>query len=283
MLGLIDFILNLAGVLLWLSWLSVRFDPLAKSTPATLVGTLRRAEPSRLRRWYFLAALALLLVLRWLLYWQIGAAVNWTPTLHPGGIDIAIPFRSDHKWPILIYSILSFAGTLGVFYLWLLLPSLVNRRAGSDDPLQRLVRLHLGGVDRWPWPVKVILPFLITGTAWFLLSMLLVRLQLFPAPYSNLHRLEQSAVVGLGCYLLWKYLLGGVLALYLISSYIYFGNQSFWSFIALTGRNLLTPLRPLPLRVGRVDFAPVVGVVIVFLAAYGGERGLTALYKHLPF
>ena len=39
-MGLIDFILNLAGVLLWLGWRSIRFDPLGRSTPATLVGTL---------------------------------------------------------------------------------------------------------------------------------------------------------------------------------------------------------------------------------------------------
>jgi len=282
MLGLIDFILNLAGVLLWVSWLSVRFDPLARTTPATLVGTLRRAEPARLRRWYFLAGLAALLVLRWLLYWQIGPAVEWTPNLHLGGIDIVIPFRSDHKWPMLLFSMLSFGGTLGAFYLWLLLPSLVNNRTGDDNPMQRLLRLQLGRIDRWPWPVKAILPLVVTAVLWFLVSLVLVRVQLIPPPYSDIHRLEQAAVVGLGCYLLWKYLIGVLLALYLVSSYVYFGNQSFWNFVGLTGKNLLVPLRALPLRLGRVDFSPVIGVVLVFLAAYWAERGLTALYKHLP-
>ncbi len=46
-MALIDFILNLAGLLLWLNWRSVRLDPLGKRTPATLIGTLRRAEPQR--------------------------------------------------------------------------------------------------------------------------------------------------------------------------------------------------------------------------------------------
>ncbi len=282
MLGLIDFILNLAGVLLWLSWLSVQFDPLAKTTPATLVGTLRRAEPQRFKRWYFLIALVVLLVLRWLLYWQIGAAVDWTPYLHLGGIDIAIPFRSDHEWVMMLYSVLSFAATLGVFYLWLLLPSLANGRGADDDPIQRLVRLHLGRIDRWPWPIKVMLPFLVTGVVWFLVSMLLARMKLIPQPYSNIHRLEQAIVVGLSCYLLWKYLIGILLALYLVSSYVYFGNQPFWNFVGMTGRNLLAPLRALPLRVGRVDFSPVLGAVLVFLFSYWAERGLTVLYRHLP-
>ena len=44
-MGIIDFILNLAGLLLWLNWRALRFDPLGKRTPATLIGTLRRAEP----------------------------------------------------------------------------------------------------------------------------------------------------------------------------------------------------------------------------------------------
>jgi hypothetical protein len=35
-MALIDLILNLAGLLLWLNWRSVRFDPLGKRTPATL-------------------------------------------------------------------------------------------------------------------------------------------------------------------------------------------------------------------------------------------------------
>ena len=76
-MALIDFILNLAGLLLWLNWRSVRFDPLGKRTPATLIGTLRRAEPRRWRRWHLLAALGGLLLLRAVFYWQIGAAANW--------------------------------------------------------------------------------------------------------------------------------------------------------------------------------------------------------------
>jgi len=286
MLGLIDLILNLAGVLLWLNWRAVRFDPLVKTTPATLVGTLRRAEPRQLKRWHFLAALAGMLLLRAVIYWQIGSEVNWTPNLHLGGVDVAVPFRSDRDrhWPgfMLLYSVLSFGVTLGVFYLSLLLLSLVNGRSGEDDPLQRLVRLHLGRIDRWPWPIKAVLPFLVAFAAWFLASLLFARYQIIPPPVSNHHRLEQAVIVGLGWYLIWKYLIGVLLAVHLVSSYVYFGNQPIWNFVALTGRNLLSPLRRLPLHFGKIDFAPLVGVVLVFLAAYGAERGLTSLFRRLP-
>ena len=60
-MGYVDFILNLAGLLLWLNWRSVRFDPLAKRTPATLMGTLRPAAPKKIRRWHLLAVIAGLL------------------------------------------------------------------------------------------------------------------------------------------------------------------------------------------------------------------------------
>jgi uncharacterized protein YggT (Ycf19 family) len=281
-MGLINFILNLAGVLLWLNWRSFRFDPLVKTSPATLAGTLKRADPRRLKGWHFLAGLGALLFLRALLYWQIGSAVDWTPNLHLDVIDRAIPFRSDTWWLMLLFSGLSFGITLGLFYLWLLLLALVNGRRAEADPLQKLVRLQLGRVDRWPWPVKALLPLLITLLLWYLLSLLFSRLSLIPPISSNTLRLEQAIVIGLGSYLSWKYLIGGLLALYLVGSYVYLGNQPLWNFVAMTGGNLLIPLRRVPLRLGKVDFAPLVGIAVVFLAAELAERGLNLLYNNLP-
>src|SRR6266567_2470389 len=150
-MSLIDFILNLACVLLWLNARSIRFDPLAKTSAASLAGTLRRAEPNRLRGWHFLAMLAAVLFCRAVLYAQIGPAVDWTPNLRLGAI--AIPFRSDIFGRMLLFSVLSFAVTLAVFYLWCLLLSLVNGRTVDTDSLQRLVEIHLGRLGRWPWPL----------------------------------------------------------------------------------------------------------------------------------
>src|SRR5258708_22850652 len=106
-MALIDFILNLAGLLLWWSWRSAPFDPTVKTSPASLAGTLRRAAPRRLQRWHFLIGLAVLLFFRALLYWQIGPAVNWTPTLRLGAI--ALSFRSDFFCRMLAFSLFSFA------------------------------------------------------------------------------------------------------------------------------------------------------------------------------
>jgi uncharacterized protein YggT (Ycf19 family) len=48
-------------------------------------------------------------------------------------------------------------------------------------------------------------------------------------------------------------------------------------------QTLLSPLRAVPLRAGKVDFAPVVGIVLVFLAAELAGSGLVSLYGKLPF
>ena len=105
-LTVLDFILNLVCLALWLSWRSVRLDPLIRTVPATLVGTLKRAEPRRLAGWHYLVALPLLLLFRAWVYWQIGSAVNWMPKLDLG--VIALPFRSDLFRPALAFSVLGF-------------------------------------------------------------------------------------------------------------------------------------------------------------------------------
>jgi uncharacterized protein YggT (Ycf19 family) len=86
--------------------------------------------------------------------------------------------------------------------------------------------------------------------------------------------LQQSLLVGLGSYLGWKYFISGLLVLYFISSYVYFGRHPFWQHLNDIGRQLLTPLRRLPLRVGRIDFSPIIGVAIIFLLAHAIEHGV---------
>jgi uncharacterized protein YggT (Ycf19 family) len=183
---------------------------------------------------------------------------------------------------MLLFSLLSFCLTLGIFYLALLLLSLVNARESDMDPVRRLVRLHIGRVEGWPWPIKGILPFLITLLLWLPSSLLFARLGVIPSPKSELHRLEQGLVLGAGSYLLWRYIIIALLGLYLVGSYVYFGNHAFWGFVNVSGGNLLSPLRPIPLRIGKMDFAPLLGIGLVFLAGFYAESELVALYTRLP-
>ena len=279
-MGYVDFILNLAGLLLWLNWRSNRFDPLVKRLPATLMGTLRPAAPKRLRRWHLLALLAALLLLRALIYWWIGTQTNWAGKLNLG--VVVLWFANNSHWSglghMLLFSFFSFGLTLGIFYVCLLPLSLL----AGPPPLHALVTIPLGRVDGWPRWAKFLLPFAVTAMVWCALSWLLGWLQIFPQPVSMGHRLEQSLVIGLGSWLVWKFPAGALLVLHLLNSYIYFGRHPFWKYVNATAQSLLQPLKKIPLRAGRVDFAPVVAIAIVFFAAEGAGRGLVWLYTRLP-
>ena len=279
-MGLIDFILNLAGLLLWLNWRTSGFDPLATATPATLAGTLRRAGNRRFKRWHFPALLGGLLLLRALFYWQIGSAVRWNATLDVGVISLS--FRSDLFGLMLAFSILSFLGFLGIFFLWLVLLSILKRRLPNGDSMHRVVRQQLGPLDAWPRWVKAFVPLLAGALLWWLMHWPLVHWGVLPAAISTTHLAEQSVVIGLCAYLPWKLLVAVLFVLDLITTYIYLGNHPLWNYISTMSQTLLSPLRPLPLRVGRVDFAPVVGLVILFAVAALYKWGLDRLYACLP-
>jgi uncharacterized protein YggT (Ycf19 family) len=273
-MGIVDFILNLAGLLLWLNWRSIRFDPLVKRMPATLMGTLRPAAPKKLRRWQLPAFLVALLFLRAVIY-------RWVAPFWIGQLDmgvVALPFRSDWFARTLAFSFFSFGLTLGIFYVGLLFLSLLS----GPEPIHGLVKIPLGRVDAWPRWAKMPLPFFGAAVLWWLASWLLVWLWILP-PVSMPHRLEQSAVIGLDSYLVWTFPAGALLALHLLNSYIYFGRHPFWKYVNAAAQRLLVPLRRIPLRVGKVDFAPVVALGLFFLAAECAGRGLNWLYGRLPF
>src|SRR6267143_2170071 len=144
-MGFIDFILNVAALLLWLNRGAAGKTTTLTLPAMSLLSTLRKPEPSRIRRWVFLGSLLALLGLRALFYWQIGTAADWTPRLNLGAV--VLHFRSDYAGRVLWFSLLSFGRLLAIFYLWLLLLSVVNQSISERDPFQKLVRLQLGRLE----------------------------------------------------------------------------------------------------------------------------------------
>jgi uncharacterized protein YggT (Ycf19 family) len=273
--GIVDFILNLAGLLLWINWRSTLFDPFEKRTPATLVGALRRAAPTRFRHWHLLAAIGALLILRALIYWQAGPAAGWN-----GRLDLGVTiifFRSNFFSQMLLFSIFSFARLLGIICLCLLLLSILD----GPMPTHRLVKMQLGKIDGWPRWMKFLLPLILITLFWGLASWPFAWLHPRPAMSAAQH-LEEALVIALGSYLVWKFLIATLLVLHLLGSYIYFGRHPFWKYVDATAQTLLMPLRKIPLRAGRADFAPVVGIALAFLIAELAGRGLGWLYARLP-
>ncbi len=262
----IDFILNLAGLLLWLNWRAVPFDPLAGSKPLTLVGTLRPAEPARLRGWSLWGGLVLLLVLRAALYWSVGSPAEWTPKLNLGSVVLA--FRGDHFNTALLFSLLSFARVLLIFYFWVLILVLLNQDIALSDPIQKLLRLHLGRFGRWQWWTQLLVVLLVVVGGWLALYPLLVSLGVIGRVHSQAHLLGQGLLLATGLVLSLKHLCLAFLLVHLVSSYVYLGSSPVWDFVSATVRNLLRPLARLPLRSARIDFGPVLALVLLTLLFY---------------
>jgi uncharacterized protein YggT (Ycf19 family) len=180
-----------------------------------------------------------------------------------------------------LFSGLSFGVSLGIFYVWLLLLSWANGKVTNADPVQRLIRLWLGRLERWPVAIKLLLPIVISVAGWYFLHPLLVHLSMVPS-ITRGRLLAQGAIIGVAACLTLKFLIVVFLVLYLLNSYVYLGESALWNFVNATARRFLQPLRGVPLRAGKIDFAPLAGIVMVMLASDAAQRGLRWLYQKLP-
>ncbi len=259
----IDLLLNVAGVLLWLNWRSFAFDPLLKSSPATLVGTLRRAEPYRLKRWQVLSSLGSLLFLRAVLYWQLGSTANWTPKLDL--LLVVLPFQIHFFESALLFSMASFFRALTVLYFWFLALAFVNRGMEDSEPLHKLVRLQLGRLARLPRWAQLFVPIVLITLAWIAIHPFLVHASVITATRSWSHLLLQGLLVSVPVYLSLKYLFPFCLLIHLVISYVYVGRSPVWDYVSATSQRLLSPLRRLPLRFARIDLGPVIAAVLILV------------------
>ena len=140
----------------------------------------------------------------------------------------------------------------------------LNGRATEPDPILRLIRLHLGRSAGWPWPLQVLGPILLAAVIWLASYPLLTYAGVLNAS-STTHVIEQGLMVGSGLVFTLKFLLPPVLVLYLLASYVYLGNSPVWDFVSATARSALAPLSPLPLRIAKLDLAPIAGLLLVLL------------------
>jgi uncharacterized protein YggT (Ycf19 family) len=183
---------------------------------------------------------------------------------------------------MLLFSGASLVVFVAEFYFWLLLVSTVNWKVSDADPFQNRVRAHLGWVEKWPGFLKLLLPFVVAGSMWVCLEPAMSKLGFTLPTRTMSHTIQQALVIGAASFMVWKYLIVGLLLLHMVTSYVYLGNSPFWNFINLTGQNLLRPISWIPLRLGRVDLGPILGAAVVLFLGELGDRELPALYQTLP-
>lgn len=276
-MSLIDLLLNLAALLLWFQ--AKAFQKRSRQRSPFSVVPASSAPPIHRVRW--LIAAGVFLFVRGLFYWYVGSRLHWTPAIELGPVSLS--FRSDFLTRIILFSVLSFLLTFGVFYSVLLFGVVLARKNLGSEPLLRWMRSQLGFLDRLPALILLLLPFAITGISWCLLEPPLVKLNLIPPPKSWAHLFEQALLIGASSLLIWKYFIATVLLLHLVNSYVYLGSGSLLLFVNTAGQRLLRPFRWIPLRIGPVDFTPLALVAALFLGAQFAARGLLWLYLRLPW
>jgi hypothetical protein len=277
---LIDQILNAAGLLLWLNWRSIRVISPTHTHPLSLLSALKRTEPHRVIRGLYLIGLILLLAVRSIFYWDVGSAVGWTPLIELG--PVALPFRSDYLSRMGLFSVLSFGTWLGTFYSWLLIISVINRKLPDTDPMQKLVRIHLGLLEKLPALLKFFLPWIIVFLLWAGSYDSLTKMGLTPPISSAAHLLEEAVVLGLSGFLAWRFLILGLLLLHVVNSYVYLGDFPWLQFVSTTTKNLLHGLDWLPHRFGKVDVLPILAIAAVAGLDRLAAHGLPRLLERLP-
>lgn len=271
-MALLDFILNLSALLLWLNWSYLQLSR-RESRPAgiSLFGTLKTTAAPVASSWPYLASCIGLLLIRALVYHTIGSNLRVNLSL-PLGI-FSIPFTPRLLSRMFLFSFLSFGVFTSVFYFGLVLFSMVNRAVTEPDTCLRLVRVHLGGLHRRSVWIQALVPGLIAALFWMSISPLLESMGLFPVQGSTGTRCLRAVLLGAYSYVTWSPPSVVVLILYALSHHIYFGDTAFWNFVQVTGRNLLQPVQSWRLRSRRIDWAPLVVILVLLWIAWKGSFG----------
>ena len=250
-------ILNLIGLLFWISW---RAGTMARPRPAnTMAGPSVRQGPVFRHSWMYLEALVILLLLRAVFYNQFGPGLDWIPSLNL--LNEVPHFRSDWFPRALAYSVISFGRWLVALYFCLALLSTL--RPDEDDPTNWREFLAsqfsvFGNLTPWlHWGLAGLLALGVHYGESYWMTALDLRLQTGDEP----RRLMALIALDLRTAI---YLLMGLIGLYLLNSYVYFGEKDFWKNVNAAGTRLLTPLKPVPLVIGKIDLAPFIALALAY-------------------
>ncbi len=276
----VDLFLNLAALLMWLSWRGVGGNE-AAGAAGTILGNLRAAESRVQPRWGYLVGLVALLLARAMIYHQIGPSLYWNPGWSVGAVTIS--FRSDSLPRMLAFSFLGFGWFLVGLYTWVIGIVAFNRPPNDKDGVTRALRRRFPRIAALPPVVLVATPWLVIALLWIVIGGWCSWARLLPTVQGWPHLLEQAMVVGASGWCMWRWLVLGILALHFVNSYVYLGAHPVWDFVQQTGTRMCRPFRGL--RLGRADFSALPAALVYFgipALLAGGFPVLRAWLPGLP-
>ena len=250
-------ILNLIGLLCWVLW---RAGTMPRPKPANhIAGPAPRQGTIFKHSWVYLLALIGLLVLRAVFYHQFGPGLDWIPSIPL--LHESPHFRSDFFPRALAYSVLGFMRWLGALYFCWALLATIKPEADTAKMWRSFLRAQFGWLGGLPVMILWLGAILLSAGLHLLESEWMNQVDVRSETATFAQHLPAMVALDLRAAV---YLAMGVLILYLLNSFVYFGEQNFWKNIDASGKRLLAPLSRLPLVVGKVDLAPFLALGLMY-------------------
>ena len=250
------------------------------SQPLTLLSTLRSESPKSYGRFFLLAGLVLLIVLRAVAYWNFAPLGSALPAVDFGILSVS--FKTDSLAHMLGYSVSSFVVFIYLYYLFVFGLSMTCRQRTRIDSIESLINQQLGAAAYWHPGLKLAVTGGVGALLWVLIGAGLIRIQAVPQAWSISVFLFQSPLVAASLWLTFFWVILCVIGLHFLNSYVYLGEKVIWGFIDETAKFYLSFFRNLPLLVGKFDFAPVLGFLAYWLLLRVGEAFFRLIFERLP-
>ena len=254
-------ILNLIGLLFWVLW---RAGTIPRSKPTNAIaGPTPRQGKIYKHSWVYLLGLIILLTLRAAFYNQFGPGLHWIPYLE--FIHEAPHFRSYIFPMTFAYSILSFARWLSALYFCLALLITIIPEENSAKMWRSFLRCQFGWLGGLPAIALWVTALLLSA------SLHIIEIEwmtLIEARSENSHQYGYLPLLIILDFRAATYLTMGIVSLYIINSYVYIGEKKFWKNVDDYGKQLLAPVRRIPLVVGKADLAPFLVMAIAYGLSY---------------
>lgn len=277
----LDWMVDLAGLFLWLGWRGFGAVPVSARPALTLASNLRPAGRRDSHSRWALPGLLLLLFCRAWIHHEFPSRFAEAAVWSPGAV--AVTFRSDLFGRMLVFSVLSWLLLTLQVYLAMAVFAGLRRKAAEADPITRSLRAELGWLARWPGFLGALPVLSVIGILWAAGAGSLAELGLIPPLRSEGHRYQQALVVALGLLPSLKWSLTAACLMRFLLDHVYLGSSAFWDFAQVVGGRLCSWLSWMPLRIGAIDFRPLFAAGAFWAAAYFLEGAVPRLFQRLPF
>ncbi|MEC7903449.1 MAG: hypothetical protein VYE74_04590 [Verrucomicrobiota bacterium] len=274
----IDHILNLAAWILWINGSMGLMQPWKPQSGISLVGTLKALSPSRMNpAWFFILGVALILCFKILLLHYLGKPL--ASTVAVDFLLFPVFFKTGSLSHMALMGVVTFIRFSFMGYLWLWFLRCLTTGKGMD-PLHGMLDAVLGPLGQRKAWLQGVLLWLLGVMLWTLLGALLARLEILPGRDAS-SLLWQATLISSAAWMSLRWLIYGMLALYLVHSYVYLGGWEGWDWLDQGVERLLWPLKPLRLHWKRIDFTPMVawplyGLLFALISRWLTHQGVVA-------